>query len=199
MGVIRSQRTSQVLQKTSIGSSRELSSIIAGLLTPSLSSKSPNSPHVRWTMYIRTEAFPVQAKPAADWLVPPLRGHLLGRGESHGRSSSSWAGVLTAVNCWYSVLQVTLPPPPESAWPDWINCLKNLVWSHSWPWFEKEVGFDDLLRSLPTWIILWSWSRWNCPGPGHFLLPHIQRGLTLCSYWTGSRYTLFRLENLLKI
>lgn len=46
-------------------------------------------------MYIRTEAFPVQAEPTADWLVPPLKGDLLGRGENHNRSPSSWVIVLT--------------------------------------------------------------------------------------------------------
>lgn len=32
----------------------------------------------------------------------------------------------------------------------------NLVWPHRGPCFKQEVGLADLLRCLPTWIILWS-------------------------------------------
>lgn len=33
-----------------------------------------------------------------------------------------------------------------------MEALRNLIW----PYFDEEFGQDGHLRSLPTWILLWS-------------------------------------------
>lgn len=52
---------------------------------------------------------------------------------------------------------------PDSPETHLGKVLSNLLWSYIWPWLEYKVGLENLLSSLPTWIILWTSHHFHIP------------------------------------